>query len=348
MGKIKVGLVGAGNIAQSAHLPAYRALSEQAEVVAIADLNLQRAKDAAEKFNIPAAYASAEELLAGSQVDMVDVCVWNGSHAPVVMAAAAAGKPILCEKPMSDNLAHARNMQEAVLKANVPFMMAMVSRFSNEPLLLNEMVQAGELGDIYYAKTAYVRRRGTPLGWFTDRSKSGGGPVIDIGVHCIDRTWFLMGRPKPVRVSAAISRRIGNYQTKGVVRWVALDHETNVFDTEDSAAAIIHFANGASMLGETSWAINAKSDAYTQICGTKGGATLEPLTIYTENAQGYLTDNRPTVTQVNGFEAEISHFIDCLRTGKKPLAPLEDGIAIQKILQGIYDSAEQGREVAID
>lgn len=348
MSKIKVGLVGAGNIAQSAHLPAYQALKEQAEVVAIADVNLDRAREAADKFAIPAAYSSVEELLAGADVDMIDVCSWNSAHAPVVIAAARAGKAILCEKPMAESLASAQQMADEVNKAGVPFMMAMVSRFGEEQLLLHQMVEAGDLGEIYYAKTAYIRRRGTPLGWFTDTSKAGGGPVIDIGVHCIDRTWFLMGRPRPVRVSASVSHRIGDYQTKGVSRWVALDSDMTAFDTEDSAAAIIHFANGASMLVEASWALNAKPDAYTQICGSKAGATLDPLTIYGENAQGYLTDNQPTVGQSNGFQREIAHFLDCLKNGTKPLAPVEDGLAVQKMLQGIYDSARLQREVTLD
>ncbi|MDR0456823.1 MAG: Gfo/Idh/MocA family oxidoreductase [Treponema sp.] len=347
MNKLKVGIVGAGNIAQSAHLPAYKKLADRAEVVAIADTNLERAQEAAKTFGIPKAYASVEELLSGSDVDYIDICVWNGFHAAVAVAVARAGKAILCEKPMSDSLAHSLEIEAEVKKAGVPFMMAMVSRFGAETMMLHDMEKAGELGDVYYGKTGYVRRRGTPIGWFTDVSKSGGGPVIDIGVHCIDACWFLMGRPKPVRVSAAISRAIGNFRTKGVSRWTALDAGSGVFDTEDSASAIIHFENGASMLAEASWALNTKQSRYTQVCGTKGGAVLEPLTIFSENSLGYLTDNQPAVPKVNPFEEEIAHFIDCLNTGKKPISPIEDGIAVQKMLSGIYESAELGKEVTL-
>jgi len=347
MKKYKVGIIGAGNIAQSAHLPVYRKLADRAEVVAIADTNLARAQDAAKAFDIPKAYNSVEELLASSDVDFVDICVWNNSHAPAAIAAAKAGKPILCEKPMSDSLAHSLEMESEVKKAGVPFMMAMVFRFSAESTLLHQMTEAGELGDIYYAKTGYIRRRGTPIGWFTDMSKSGGGPVIDIGVHCIDVTWFLMGRPKPTRVSAAVSYAIGNFKTKGISRWTALDPGSGVFDTEDSASAIIHFENGASMLVEVSWALNADGSHYTQICGSKGGAILEPFTVFTENNLGYLADHHPIVPKVNRFEEEIAHFIDCLDTGNKPISPIEDGIAIQRMLAGIYDSARLGKEVVI-
>ncbi len=347
MSKLRVGIIGAGNIAQSEHLPVYKTLADQVEVVAIADINLARAKEAAEKFGVKNAYASAEELLAASDIDYVDICVWNGSHAPVAIAAARAGKAILCEKPMADSLEHALEMQREVEKAGVPFMMAMVSRFAPEKQLLKEMIDAGDLGDIYYAKTAAVRRRGTPIGWFTDLKKSGGGPVIDIGVHCIDSAWYLMGKPRPTRVSAMVSHAIGNFKTKGVNRWKAFDSDVTAFDTEDSAAAIIHFENGAAMVAEASWALNAKPDQSTLVCGSKAGASLSPLTIYAENAQGYLTDNQPTVQKANSFELEIRHFIECLKTGQKPMSPMEDGIAVQRMLQGIYDSARLGREVEL-
>ena len=348
MRKLKVGVVGAGNIARSAHLPVYAGpLADAVEVAAVADINYDRAKDAASVFGIPKAYNSVDELLAGTDVDYVDICVWNGFHADVAVSAAKAGKAILCEKPMADSLENAYKIEAAVKEANVPFMMAMVSRFSSEAVMFKSMAEAGEFGDIYYAKTGIIRRRGTPKGWFTDLSKAGGGPVIDIGVHCIDRTWFLMGRPKPVRISGAVSYAIGDYQTKGVSRWTALDPGDGTFNTEDSASAIIHFDNGASMLAEASWALNTFESNYWVLCGSKGGASLEPLTIYAENAQGYLTDNRPVLPEVNPFEKEIAHFIDCLKTGKKPIAPIEDGITVMKMLCGIYESAKLGREIAI-
>jgi predicted dehydrogenase len=155
-----------------------------------------------------------------------------------------------------------------------------------------------------------------------------------------------MGRPKPVRVSASVSHAIGNFKTKGVNRWTALDSNVTAFDTEDSAAGAIRFENGAILLFETSWAMNCPNQDYTQICGRLGGATLNPLTIYTEE-NGYLTDNKPTTLQVNSYEAEIEYFLHCVRTGEKPFPSLEDGITVQKMLEGIYTSAKLGREVEI-
>jgi len=346
MEKLRIGIVGAGNIAQSAHLPAYME-RDDVEIVAIADLNLQRAKDAAALFGVPNAYETVDELLANAEVDAIDICVWNRSHSDVAIKAARAGKHILCEKPMALNMEHAYAMKDAVEKAGVIFMMAMPNRYRSEYMLVREMVDADELGEIYYAKAVSVRRRGTPLGWFTDTKKSGGGPVIDIGVHCVDRTWFLMGCPKPVRVSAMTSSRIGDYQTKGVDRWIALDSDVTAFDTEDSAAAIIHFENGACMLVETSWALNTAPEDYTLVCGTKAGARIDDdIMIYGE-VMGYLTDNKPTVKKNNPFAEEIDHFIDCVRTGKPVKSTLNHGLEVQKMLCGIYESAEKKREITL-
>jgi len=345
MKKLNIALIGAGNIARSAHLPVY-AKRDDVNVVAVADWNLDRAKECAEKWNIPHAFASAEEAFALDDLDAADICVWNKSHAPVSTAASKRGLHIFCEKPMAWSVADALAMKEASDASGKVFMMGMMNRYRNDVRLIKDMQLAGKFGDIYYAKTAYVRRRGTPLGWFTDVSKSGGGPVIDIGVHCIDRTWYMMGSPKPVRISASTSYRIGDYQTKGVDRWVALDSDVTAFDTEDSACGVIHFENGASMLFEVSWAMNLPGFDYSYIAGDKAGASLSPFEIYGED-QGYLTDNTPTVKQNNPYEDELLHFFDCIREGVPCQSPIEEGIEVEKMLMGIYDSAKAGKEIIL-
>lgn len=344
---LRIGMVGAGNIGTNAHLPAYSHLTDKAKVVAIADINFERAKAAADKIGAQA-FGSVEEMLAGCEIDAVDICVWNRGHMDVAIAAANAGKAILCEKPMSDSLEHSLAMAEAVKKAGVPFMMAMVTRYGAEAQAAHKMQEEGRFGDIYFAKTAYTRRRGTPIGWFTDKKRSGGGPVIDLGVHCIDRTWFLMGKPKPVSVSAATSYAIGNFQTKGIERWTAFDVGDGTFDTEDSASAYIRFENGAAMFAEAAWAQNGIGESYVKLYGSKAGATFDPLTVYGENEEGYLSDDPVTVEPVDYFVAEIDHFIDCVENGKQPMSSLEDGVMLQRMLDGIYRSAALGKEVKID
>ena len=348
MKKLKVGIVGAGNIANSAHLPAYQKLKDIVEVVAIADIVPERAKASAEKFAIPHYYASVEELLANEDVDYVDICTWTAAHAPVCIAAAKAGKNILCEKPLAANLEQGLAMEKAVKEAGVQFMLAVVTRYGAEQFKFRELYEQGVFGEIYAAKCQYVRRRGTPGGWFTNKAIAGGGPVLDIGVHAIDRTWYLMDRPKPISCSAETSYRIGDYQTKGVSRWRPYgDTDEKVFDTEDSATVFFRFEGGKTLFAEIAWAINGPEVTGTQIFGSKAGCTFGPLTIYGENAEGYLEDTKPEVVGNNYFVEEIRHFVTCLNEGKTPISPIDDAVTVQKMLDAIYRSAEAHAEVKI-
>ncbi len=344
--KIRIGLIGAGNIAQNAHIPAYLN-QDDIELAAVFDLNAARTQEVAQKYNITHACTSLDEFCSLKDIDAVSVCTWNNAHAVSAIAAANAGKHVLCEKPMAMTVAEAEAMKAAAAKNGVVFMMGFVNRFREDAQYIRHMADAGKFGDIYYANASLRRRRGTPLGWFTDTAKSGGGPVIDIGVHLIDLTWFMMGKPEPLSVSAVTHYKIGDYQTKGVSRWEAFDKDNLVFDTEDSAAGMIRFANGATMNFEVSWAINgAECGLCSSLYGDQAGATLDPLAIYGEDG-GYLTDNKPTVRQAQIFDKEIRHFIDCVKTGSQPIASAADGVQVQRMLNGIYASAKAGQEIKI-
>jgi len=345
--KLKVGIIGAGGIATCAHLPAYQKLTDLVEVVAIADIVPDRAKAAAEKYNIPNYFASVEELMANVDVDYIDICTWTAAHAPVCIAAAKAGKNILCEKPLAATLEQGLAMEKAVKEAGVQFMLAVVTRYGAEQFKFRELYKEGIFGEIYAAKCQYIRRRGTPGGWFTDKELAGGGPVLDIGVHAIDRTWYLMDRPKPISCSAETSYRIGNYQTKGVGRWCPMGEGKGVFDTEDSAAVFFRFEGGKTMMAEISWAINGPDFSGTQLFGSKAGCTFDPLTIYGENDEGYLSTDTIEVVGNDFFEEEIRHFITCLNEGTTPISPIDDAVTVQRMLDAIYRSAEAHAEVKI-
>lgn len=346
-GKIRIGIIGAGNIAQNAHIPSYLK-QDDVELVAVCDINEERAKEVAKKYGMKYAVTDFNDLVAIDEIDAVSVCTWNNGHADAVIAAANKGKHILCEKPMAMNTAQAEAMKKAVKENNVTFMMGFVLRFRPDSKVINEMSQAGKFGEIYTAKAGWLRRRGTPLGWFTDLSKAGGGPVIDIGVHVIDMTWYFMGKPKPISVSAATYSKIGDYKTKGVDRWKAFDTDNLVFETEDSACGMIRFENSATMLFEASYAINGKDTGYySHIFGTKAGASFDPLMIYGES-EDYLVDSMPTFDEKEiAFDNQIRHFLDCIKEGKGPISTIEDGVQIQRILNGIYESAKLGKEVIL-
>lgn len=345
MEKLKIGIVGAGNIACSAHLPAY-AKCTNAQVVAIADLNKERAEEAAKKFGIPEVYGSVEEMLEKADIQAVDICTWNNGHAPVAIAAAKAGKHIMCEKPLTISDECAQAIREAVENAGVKFFLAVPGRFNSKNEYLHKQVEDGVFGDVYYAKTSYVRRRGTPSGWFTDKKTAGGGPVIDIGVHGIDAAWYLMGCPKPTRVSAFTSYHIGDYQTKGVGRWQGTPCPDNQFDTEDMGAGVIHFENGAMLMFEASWAINGPAHTDTQIFGSKAGADLNTSTIYGER-DGYLSDDTVGLVDSDKFLGEITHFADCVLNDKPVRYPLEQAVTMQRMLDAVYESAEKKKEIVL-
>lgn len=346
MEKLKIGIVGAGNIATNAHLPAYGKVSN-VTIAAIADINGERAKAAAEKYKIPRHFCSIEEMLSQSDIDAVDICTWNSAHAETAIAAANAGKHVLCEKPMTVSVADALRIKEAVSQNGVKFMLAVPGRFRNANMYVRDLYENGKLGEVYFAKTAYVRRRGTPAGWFTDMKTAGGGPVIDIGIHGIDAAWYLMGCPKPVRVSAATYSYIGDYQTKGVDRWRGTSSPDNRFDTEDSGSGMIRFENGATLLFEASWAINGPAFSSTMVYGSKAGANLSPLTVYGER-DGYLSDDKISIGgDDDSFARELRHFADCVLLDKPVKYPIEEAILMQKMLNGIYDSASTGKEVTL-
>jgi predicted dehydrogenase len=219
-------------------------------------------------------------------------------------------------------------------------MMCFNNRYRGDTQLLKQYVEGGDLGEIYFAKTGWVRRRGIPGlgGWFTTKSKSGGGPLIDLGVHMIDVTMWLMGNPEPTTVSGATYTEFGDKAAKA---------SGGTYDVEDLAAGFVRFANGASMLFEASWASNVREErTYSEILGSKGGAELSPLTIFTEQ-HGALVDIQPKFRSIGGHEAAIAHFVDCILNGTQPISPGEDGVKMMKILDALYQSAEAGKEVQI-
>ena len=355
MEKIKVALVGTGNICKSAHMPVYQK-RDDVEVIACADIDFEKAKAFAKQFNIPNAYASVEELLANHKPDFVDVCTWPAAHAPVSIAAANAGCHVMCEKPVCHNLEDALKLKEAVEKNGVKFMLAVPLRYEKSAVHARKLVDEGVLGDVYYGKTAYVRQRGIPGGWFSCTKYAGGGPIIDIGVHRIDLAWYMMGCPRPVSVMASAVYKIGDYRDEpktDVVdakvsannAWAGAQVADYKFDVEDSASGAIRFENGALLLFETAWSFNGPANSSTQIAGDKAGITLSPFKLYRSEGKKVIEEDIEGDFGGNCMANEIDHFIDCVRNDKKPSSDIEQAVQLQMILMGIYESSRTGREV---
>ena len=358
MEKIKVAVVGTGSICRSAHMPVYMK-RDDVEVIVCADIDFEKAKKFASDFNIPAAYASVEELLADCKPDYVDVCTWPAAHAPVSIAAAKAGCHVMCEKPVCHNFEDAVALHKVIKETGVKFMLAVPLRFAKAAVHARKLVDDGVLGEVYYGKTAYVRQRGIPGGWFSCTKYAGGGPIIDIGVHRIDLAWYMMGCPKPVSVSATAIYKIGDYRTEPKVdpvtgevsatnAWSGAQVPDYVFDVEDSASGVFRFENGAQLLFETAWSFNGPVNNSTQIAGDKAGFTYEPFVLYKADGENVVQEEVKGDFAGGIFACEIDHFIECIRNDKTPSANIDEALWLQAMLMGIYESSRTGKEVVFD
>jgi predicted dehydrogenase len=352
MAKVKIGVIGAGSISD-VHLTAYRNNNE-AEIAAICDLNEHRAKEKAGKYGASKVYTDYRELLANKEIDAVSVCTWNNTHAEISIAALEAGKNVLVEKPLCKTVEEALNVEAAVRSSGKVLQVGFVRRYGNNTQILKRFIDSGDLGDIYYAKASCIRKLGNPGGWFADKDRSGGGPLIDLGVHVIDLCWYLMGKPKVKSVSGNTYCRLGNRShIQNLSFYKAADYDAEKNTVEDLANAVIRFDNGASMMVDVSFTLHAKENEITaKIYGDKGGAEIEPSLQIIGEKHNTILNMTPQVDHLtfdfaSGFQNEIDHFIDCVLGRKQTLSPVEDGVEIMKILCGIYESAEQGREIAL-
>lgn len=352
MKKIKIAMIGAGNIAH-AHLNSYKKL-DNVEIYAACDINEVRLNETCDEYGIERRYTDLDKMLADlPELDAADVCVWNVNHAPCSIKALNAGLHVLCEKPMAYSAKEAEEMKAAADKNGKLLMIGFVLRFSDETKITQDFIEKGFLGDIYYSKAQYVRRHGNPGGWFGNKSLSGGGPVIDLGVHVIDQTRYLMGNPKPVSVYAVAGDKLGNRAyLKNHVGWIPKDASPDdVCDVEDFATALIRYDNGAATLLETAYDINGESLAGKMLFGTKGGVDLSNgVKIYGEY-NNFLADIHVDTNNYKEhgdyFDMEMAHFVDCVANGTECKAKAEDGIVVMKILDAIYESARTGHEVLL-
>lgn len=350
MKKLRIGVVGAGKIAETGHLPFYQKHPD-VELAAIADRNTDRAKAAASMFGVKQIYQDMGEMLKNERLDAVSICTPNASHIPLALSAIEAGVDVLIEKPIGTCSRDARKLVEKAAEQNRICMVGMTHRFRNDVRAIKRFIDTGEVGQPYYAKAKILRRRGTPTGWFTDLEKSGGGPLMDIGVHALDLAWWLMGKPNPISASGHLVKGIGKFQTDMLSRWQSVELENtnnDTFDVEDFAAAFIRFENGAVINLEVSWAINGHQDDGIQIdiFGTTGGVSLDPPAFFSERNQLFL-ESRIDLEPNNAMEEEINHFIESVQTRKPPLITGEDGYKVLEILNGIAQSSEQGKELPI-
>ena len=337
---LRVAVVGAG--IGRAHVEGY--LAAGAQVAAICDLHPEKARDLARKWNIePRIETDFSALLTDISIDAISLCTPNSLHAPMAIAAMRAGKHVLCEKPLAPNAEDAQIIADCARETGLICMVSHVLRFRDDTLELKR--RAGEIGEIYYARAMARRQNGIPKwgGWFTQQRLSGGGPLIDTGVHILDLAWWLAGCPAPLRASGVSYAKFGPHQTHlGEGGAQNLDGS---FDVEDLAAGLIRFEGGLSLHFEASWAINARGDErFCHLHGTRGAL---------------LWEDEPKVVGENGeieplklgagsaWKREMEHFLGCLQNNQAPDPDADQGVVMMRMLDALYQSAREDREVAV-
>ena len=349
--KLKVGVIGTGIIGKS-HVRGYAGMSDDVEIVAVADLDEAEAKRVAEEHDIPNAFADYEELLKMDEIDSVDVCLPNFLHAPVTIAALKAGKNVYCEKPMARNAEEAQSMYDVAKKTGKILAVQLATLFAPTARAAKQIVDDGVLGKVYYVKTSHYRRRGrvyvdgyaTPH--FVQKDKSGGGALADMAVYHMALMVWLLGNPKLKTVSAS------TYQ---VLPMDEKRREESKYDVEELGIGFVRFEDDVTMFVEESWAINMDRSEGDCIMGIKGGLRLNPLTLFTEVA-GIQVDQpldpesfrkrRVSVDKYEaGYESSQKNFV-WAQLGRVPLLDSASiALKVSQITAAMYRSAEQKQEI---
>ncbi|WP_156043120.1 Gfo/Idh/MocA family protein [Paenibacillus sp. UNC451MF] len=350
--KIRIGVIGAGNIGR-VHIQTFQKLPQDAVVTAVTDTYLPLAQQRAAEHNIPHCYETAEQLISDPEIDAVVIGVPNKWHAPLAVQALKAGKHVLLEKPMAIDVPSAREIVNAQRESGKVLMIPHQMRWEWLPLQLKQQVDKGSFGHIYNAKVGWFRRKGIPGWgtWFTQSEESGGGPLIDIGVHMLDLAFFLMGNPKPVSVYGSTYAEFGP-KKRGIGTW-GTPNWNGRFDVEDLATALIKMEDGSTLSLEVSWAVHMDTDSqhFIHLMGSEGGASIRG------NQGKLLTESfdRPVEVSLSapdndeGGRIRLSrHFIDCIREGTQPDTSVMTGFTNNLILDAIYESSRTGHEVILD
>lgn len=356
MGKLKAGIIGCGGIAFSKEMPAIKQ-TNLVDMVAFYDIAPDRAEKAAKDFGAQDSkvYNDYNELLIDSKIDLIYVCTPNRTHSEITVAALNAGKHVMCEKPMAINSAEARKMVEAAKENRKILTIGYQGRYRSDSIYLKEECRNGTFGDIYFAKARAIRRRSVPTwGVFLNEYEQGGGPLIDIGTHALDLTLWMMDNYKPKYAVGTVYHKLNNQMNTGNT-WG--DWKCEDFTVEDSAFGFVVMEDGATIILESSWALNSLEnlESATLLCGTKAGADMfDGLRINgVKNGRQYITkpdfkaggvafydgvSNKPEVLEQLAFLNAV------MGKGELVVKP-EQALVVTQILEAIYESAKSGKPV---
>lgn len=353
---LRIGIIGCGGIANGKHMPALKK-QKDVQMVAFCDIIEERAVKAAKDYGTPDAktYTDYKKLLEDKTIDVVHVCTPNKEHSFITIDALEAGKHVMCEKPMAKTYAEAKAMLDAAKRTGKKLTIGYQNRHTPQALYVKQACDEGVLGDIYYANAIALRRRAVPTwGVFLNEDEQGGGPLIDIGTHALDLTLWCMNNYRPKMVVGTKYRKLAD-QTQTANAWG--DWDPKEFTVEDSAFGFVVMENGATIILQSSWALNIldANEAAFRLCGTKAGAdTVDGARIngvrygrqYVEkpalNAGGVAFYDG---TSASPSDLDMAQWINAIRTDSDPCVLPEQALCVTRILEAIYTSSETGKPV---
>ena len=349
---LKVGVIGIGGIART-HMPGWAA-SEDAEVIAGSDVNSQALEEWGRQHSAPILSTDPAELFRNPDIDIIDICTPNMYHAPLAIAALEAGKHVICEKPLAPTPGEIRQMIAARDRAGKLLMTAQHFRFKGVSQAMKREIGTGTLGEIYHARSWMLRRNGfIPSPSFLQKQHSGGGPCIDIGVHVLDLTLWLMGNPQPAVVTGVAKAPLAHLPGQ-FAAWNNTSLDGVAWDVEDFAAAFVRFENGATLVLEVSWLLHHDikgEDMQIWLYGTGGGCHWPKADFLASNFDTHQLYNRTLQLTKDALEPHAQECVEFARAvaeGAPSPVPAEHSLQVLSILDGIYRSQQSGGEVKLE
>ena len=357
MRTVKVGIIGCGGIANGKHMPSLKQV-EGVQMVAFCDLIVERAEKAAKDFGVPGAkvYTDYKELLADESIEVVHVLTPNRSHADISIDALYAGKHVMCEKPMAKTAEDAKRMLDAARETGKKLTIGYQHRQKPSAQYAKRYIDQGSLGEIYYANCYAIRRRGTPnWGVFLNEYEQGGGPIIDIATHSLDLTLYLMNNYEPAMVLGKTHKALEHPEAGNV--WG--DRGVSTTPLEEAACAIIVMKNGATIMLETSWALNTDTpieEGSCRLCGSKAGLSIINNELKINKIELDRQMNSKVELGAGGVAfysgaastppvAEARQWIESVVNDTAPTVLPEQACVVSQILEAIYTSSKTGKAV---
>lgn len=349
---MKVAIIGCGTIANAAHIRSYLK-NPEAEIKYFCDINKEKAEKCVADYGCGQAVEDYHVILDDPEVEAVSVCTPNNVHAPITIDCLRAGKHVLCEKPAAKTYAEALEMQKVQHETGKVLNIGVVNRFNTGVNIIKNIIDNGELGEIYHVYVSFRSHRSIPGlgGAFTTKSIAGGGVLIDWGVHYLDIVMYCTGDPLPKTVTGQAYSKLGrdpkNYSY--INMWAGPPNFSGTYDVDDFVTGMIR-TEGPTITLNGAWAQNIGVDeTYIDFLGDKAGIRLQygsDFKMYSAES-GALLETTAKYNSVDMFQNEIDSFINCIRTGEKLPSHVDTVILTAKIMQAIYDSSEQRQEIAL-